>query len=446
MKKVIASAGLLALGAAGVHNALGFDLEAGSAKPWSISGTFRGFYDDNYSTQPDGPNRKGTFGMQISPAFYLNTSPGQTTINASYVYSLLYFSDRPGNKFDQTHDFELFVNHNFSANYSLSLSDGFVIAQDPQLLSATAAIALPLRANGDNIRNSANLTFNAGLTPLFGLLLSYNNVFYDFQQDFNNEPAGLKGTPSYSALLDRIEQTVTLEGHWHPWEETTGILGYAFGAINYTSSESIAPESLLGQIFGGYPTPADPFDYVNPNTRNNLSHTFYVGATHNFTTYLNATARAGAQYVNYYNAPAGNSKNALSPYASLTLNYTYTEGGIFSLGFSHARNQADLGASGPLITEDFETSVLYGSITQDLKILAPGLSASINAQYQNSQVHGGPFQGQSEDFYLLGLNFNYRFNQFLSADMGYNYNLLCSHILGQGYDQNRVYIGLTATY
>src|SRR5579859_7057158 len=145
MKKVIASAGLLALGAAGVNNAQAFDLEAGDAKPWSVSGTFRGFYDDNYATQPSGPNRKGSYGLQVSPSITLKTAPAQTTISASYVYSLLYFGDRAGNHFDQTHDFELFVNHNFDANYSITFNDSFVIAQDPELLSASAAIALPLR-------------------------------------------------------------------------------------------------------------------------------------------------------------------------------------------------------------------------------------------------------------------------------------------------------------
>src|SRR5579871_4995482 len=208
MKKVIASAGLLALGAAGVNNAQAFDLEAGDAKPWSVSGTFRGFYDDNYATQPSGPNRKGSFGFQVSPSFTIKTAPAQTTLNLSYVYSLLYYGDRAGNHFDQTHDFEMSVIHNFNANWSVTFTDGFVVAQDPQLLSATTAIALPQRANGDNIRNAANIILNGQLTPLFGMMLSYGNNFYDFQQNFGNEPASLKGVqPSYSALLDRIERS-----------------------------------------------------------------------------------------------------------------------------------------------------------------------------------------------------------------------------------------------
>jgi hypothetical protein len=446
MKRVIASASLLALGAAGVHNAMAQELESGQGKPWSVAGTFRGFYDDNYATAPSGPARRGSFGMQISPAIYLNTAPGQTTLNISYVYSLLYFGDRPGNHFDQTHDFELLLSHNFDANWSVSFSDGFVIAQDPQLLSATAAVAFPLRADGDNMRNAALITLNGQLTPLWGLVLSYNNVFYDFKQNHDNESAALKGIPSYSALLDRIEQIATLEVHWSPWRQTTGILGYQFGAVNYLSSESVAPETFIGSLIGGYPTPGDFFDYVNPNTRNNYTHSVYIGAEHHFSSVLTGSVRVGGQYADFYNAPAGNPRNALSPYASLSLSYNYMEGGVFTLGFSHARNQTDLAASGPLITEDDETSVVYGTFVQSLKAISPNLTATLNAQFQNSLVHGGQFQGRTENMYLIGLDFNYRFNQFLSADLGYNYDKLSSDIVGRSYDRNRVYLGLTANY
>ena len=448
MKKVIASAGLLALGAVGIQSALAQGLEAGQGKPWSVTGTFRGFYDDNYATAPSGPSRHGSFGLQVSPAVYLNTSPGQTTITASYAYSLLYFGDRPGNHFDQGHDFELFVNHNFNANFSLTLNDGFVIAQDPQLLSGSAAIAFPLRANGDNIRNAATISLRGQLTPIFSMVFSYGNTFYDFQQNYGNEPIALKGTPSYSALLDRMEHVATLEAHWQPWQETTAILGYAFGAVDYLSKESVSPSIFpfaIQQIIG-YPGPADAFEYVNPNTRNNYTHAFYVGLTHNFRSDLTGAVRAGVQYADYYNAPAGNPGHALSPYASLNLSYTYTDGGVLSLGFSHARNQTDLAAAGPLVTEDEESSVVYLTVNQSLKAVSPNLSAGLNLQFQNSDIHGGPFQGRTENMFLLGLDFNYRFNQFLSADLGYNYDLLSSGIVGRSYDRNRVYLGLTANY
>jgi hypothetical protein len=49
-------------------------------------------------------------------------------------------------------------------------------------------------------------------------------------------------------------------------------------------------------------------------------------------------------------------------------------------------------------------------------------------------------------FYLVGLNCQYRFNPHFSAELGYSYDLLDSDIPGRGFDRNRVYAGVTATY
>src|SRR3954462_8412770 len=106
MKNVMASAGLLALGAVSVESAHAQFL-AGAEKPWSVAGTLRGFYDDNYTTSPDGPNRRESFGFEFRPSASLNLANEQTSVTLSYVYSLRYFDDRPSNKTDQSHDFEL---------------------------------------------------------------------------------------------------------------------------------------------------------------------------------------------------------------------------------------------------------------------------------------------------------------------------------------------------
>src|SRR5579872_58218 len=122
MKKVIASAGLLALGTVGVQTA-DAQWAAGSDKPWSISGTLRGFYDDNYNTQPGGPEKRASWGLEVRPRGDVSYSDGPNTITASYIYDLRDFFSRPGNKLDQSHDFELFANHNFSERYSLDFEE-----------------------------------------------------------------------------------------------------------------------------------------------------------------------------------------------------------------------------------------------------------------------------------------------------------------------------------
>ena len=78
MKKFIASAGIIAVGAAGLHaeNVAGLTPQQ-TTKPWSVSAALRGFYDDNYATQPNA-FKQGSTGVELSPTLGWNM-PGETT-------------------------------------------------------------------------------------------------------------------------------------------------------------------------------------------------------------------------------------------------------------------------------------------------------------------------------------------------------------------------------
>ncbi len=436
MKKVIASAGLLALGAVGVQNAHGqAELNAGPEKPWSLAGTLRGFYDDNYATAPSGPFKKSSWGFEVRPSASVAFASGPNSLNLSYAYSLRDFTDRPVHKIDQSHDVELFANHNFNERYSLDVGDSFVVAQEPELLSGTGPLSYPLRSEGDNIHNRGMINFRGKLTDLFGFLIGYSNNLYDYSENASN--VAVPGSPSLSALLNRIENVVRADTRWHVLEETVLILGYQFEQVGYTkNSESIALNT------------AAPF--ISPNTRDNDSHAGYVGVEQTLRSDLSASARVGIQYIDYYNIPSGNAGNgasSTSPFADASLNWRYMEGGSLILGFRHAHNQTDVGAaSSTSITEDQESSTVYGTLTQKLTPLSPDLTLTLNGQYQNSTYNGGPFNSETDNIYLVGLNLTYQFCHYLSGEVGYNYDKLESDITGRGYDRNRVYFGVTASY
>jgi hypothetical protein len=437
MNKVIASAGLLALGAVGVQTVQA-QWTAGSDKSWSVSATLRGFYDDNYNTQPGGTNRVSSYGFEVRPSLKWNVDLGPTTIDLSYVYALKYYDARPNNKYDQDHDFEVFLNHNFNNRYSVDFSDSFVIDQEPEIIDPT--LSTPVRANGNNIRNTASINFHAELTPLLGMVLGYGNSYFSYDQNQNTPGVTL---PSLSALLDRVEHRVNLDSQWHIWEETTGIFGYTFGAVDYTSSESIS----------SVPFPFVPLA-VASSSRNKYSHTVYVGANHNFSPDLTVSARGGFEYDDYYNSLPGNSKNNTIPFASVSLNYAYMDGGSVALGFNHSSNPTDQGATflttggvtNISVTLDQESSSLFGTITQRLTPLSPDLTATLSAQYQNSTFNGGVNNNQSDDFYIFGLNLSYQFTRYISGEVGYNYDLLSSSLPGRAYHRNRVYVGVSASY
>jgi hypothetical protein len=438
MKKVIASAGLLALGAMSVQTTKA-QMVAGAEKPWSIAATLRGFYDDNYNTQPNGPLKKSSDGFEIRPSANLNLVTGQTTVNAQFIYSYKYFADRPNGKADQSYDFEFFVNHAFSERYSVDFTDSFVIAQEPAIIDPN--LSAVDRANGNNLRNTAALNFHAEITRLLSIVLGYSNTYYDYEQNASN--TSNPGFPSYSALLDRDEQYAHLDTRWQVSDTTTAILGYMFGAVGYLSNESIAAGSAFP------PPPPNP-TYIAPDVRNSFSHFIYVGADHSFRSDLSVSGRVGVQILNYPNQLPGNPSSTTDPYVDISLNWTYMDGGVLVAGFHNAHNQTDVGstfvAGVPSVTTDQESSTFYLNVTQSLKPISPRLVANGSFQYQYSTFNGGLYNGGHDIFYLLGLNLSYQFTRYISAEVGYNYDLLDSDIPQRGYDRNQVYVGLTASY
>ena len=87
MKKIIASAGLIALGTAGLQAAYVPGLTSmETSKPWSVTASLRGFYDDNYLALPSSfVGKKDSFGVEIKPTFGLKLPRDQTLIELDYT-------------------------------------------------------------------------------------------------------------------------------------------------------------------------------------------------------------------------------------------------------------------------------------------------------------------------------------------------------------------------
>ncbi|HEX3800365.1 MAG TPA: outer membrane beta-barrel protein [Verrucomicrobiae bacterium] len=436
MKKVIASASLLAIGAVGVYSARA-DWAAGADKPWSVSATLRGFYDSNYNTEPNGSiGKRSSFGYEIRPQASVSWSDGPTTLSASYTYSLKYFEDRPGDKADQSHDVELAFTHAFDEHNKMDVEESFIVSQEPEVLAGGGAITLPVRANGDNIHNNFALNYDLGVSRLLSFVIGYANSYYDYTGAL---PPGTVNTPSYATSLNRVEQTFTLNSRWMVQPETTFIAGYQLLWVDYLRGGNLTP---------GFVPPIQE----SPQLRNNFTHNLYLGVEHSFFPNLTFSGRAGVQISDYYNSdrlPTGNTGAAsIGPFADLSLSYQYIDTGSLTVGFRQSRNQTDVAANANgSLTQDQESSTVYGSVNQTLSFLSPKLVASLTAQYQNSVYEGGStFNNEADQYYLFGANFSYQFTHYFSAETGYNYDLVSSDVPGRGYDRNRVYIGVTASY
>ena len=463
MKKIVASVGLVALGASSFYSTASAQGVIGpdTSKPWSVSAALRGFYDDNISTIPNdtvlGPDQhRDVYGLEVSPAATLNWNVPQTTINLGAQYSYKQYDRTPigsTDNHDQTFSFTGDLSHSFSEMFKARVADSFVIGQEPDLIRAGNAFATFQRLSGDNIRNYGSLSLDAQFTPRLGASLGYDNAYYDYAGKgesvapsgyfYASGPLAGQSVPGVAAspagALNRIENRIHIEGLYSLGPETKGILGYNFTDVSFTGNE------LIGGFLIDPAAGVTPANIVNPiysKNRNYREHIVYLGASHNFSPQMTGNIRAGASYTDYYNDSTQDP--SYTPYVTADLKYTYGPESYVDVGFSYDRNATDvvglLGSGG--FTVDSEAAVVFANVSHRF---TPQLFANVMAQFQNSLYNGGIYDGQSEQYYLAGLDFEYRFAQYVSAHVGYNYDRLQSE-LGRTYDRNRVYIGVTASY
>lgn len=436
MKKIAVSVGLIAVGAASLHaddyTTAGLN-SMQTSKIWSVSGSLRGFYDDNYNTAPSGsPDKRGSYGFEVSPSISLNLPLDQTDIGMRYTYGLYFYQDRENlhpsqNPIDQTHQLDLWVNHAFTERWQTSFQDSFVSAQDPDLVNGGAT----LRTEGNNINNIGTVKVDTQWTRLLGSEFGYQNTFVDYQ---NHGFDALTDTASYTGLLNRDENLLSLDLNWQLTPTLKPLIGYKFGQVNYLGGEQI---SLPGgkAVKGSY-----------SYNRDNRSQYFYVGAQYNPLANLTLSVEAGGQYVDYYHPAVGLSANTqFEPYADLSGTYTYLPGSYVQAGFTQSQGAVDIAAptASGQVTESVNNSTVYASINHQF---SPKLTASAIGKVQYGSYNEGLYGNSSQTWYSLGLNLAYNFNVHVSTEIGYNYDDLESNVPGQQYNRNRVYLGVTGTY
>lgn len=416
MKHVLTSTGMLALGAVALHATDPQLTRQNTGRAWSLSATVRGFYDDNITTSPDRLKER-SFGVQVSPSVSLNLPLEQTFISLGYTYSLMWYENREPKNIDQSHIFNGQLTHQFSPRHTLNVKDTFIVSSEPSVVEPDIQTS-PLRTEGSIKRNIGIIDDIFQITPTVGLGFGYNNNWYDYEQE--NVPGGFG---SRSALLDRIEQLIRGDVRYTFTPTLIGLVGYTYGIVSYTGDELIAPGLMS-------------------DDRNNTSQYGYLGVDYDITARLRSSVRLGAQYTDYKNANDSN----VNPYADASLTYLYMQGSSLLLGVRHARNATDVSAvdtSSGLPTLDQITTAVYTKISHQI---TPHLTGSLLGQAQFSTFNQGSYGDQSETLWLAGVNLEYMFNRHLSADIGYNYDVLNSDVPNREYSRNRVYLGLRLTY
>ncbi|MEI8289939.1 MAG: outer membrane beta-barrel protein [Verrucomicrobiota bacterium] len=472
MKKIFVSAGLVAAGIAGLQPALAAGPDLISSKAWNVSGSLRGFYDDNYNISGSG---KGSFGVQVMPTISLHVPMQQTDFGMRYTYGLYYYQDRDQlglNPFDHSHQLNVWLDHAFNTRWKANITDTVAMGQEPELLGrTTGGLAIPYRVSGNNIANHATASLNTEWTRLFSTSLSYGNSFYDYDDKgtilFGAAPTpifppqfpvlqgntpGIPGfssplsrSPSYAGLLNRVEQNASLDLQWHFRPETMGFVGYNFSWVNYIGNEPIGVFNYYKLTLLPVPTLAPKSVVYRSDSRDAYSQYAYVGVQHQFNANLSGSIKGGVSYTDSYNDPM-QSTTSLAPYADLSLSYTYIPGSYVQFGFTQDLNATDMAtvnsATGSL-TQYQESSVFYASLNHKIN---PRLLGTIIGRCQYSTAKGGAGSNVTDTDVGLGVNLRYQFSTHFSADIGYNFDNLTSGFEGRTYSRNRVYAGFGANY
>ncbi len=416
MKQVLTSAGVLALSAVSLCALDPEMTRQSSGGPFTLSGTVRGFYDDNINTSPD-RSKEESFGFQVVPAVHLNLPFEQTFLSLGYIYTLSWYDKRDPD-IDQAHEISAKFRHQFSPRHQISVDDSFVITSEPTVTDRSSGIiTTPLRTKGSVYHNYGNVGYDMGLTRTLSLSLGYANHWYDYTSD---------GNFSRSALLDRIEHLirVDLQHQFNP--KLVGIVGYNYGFTTFTSDDLILNGSNL-----------------KSDDRDSRSHYAYIGADYDITAKLRASARIGAQFSEYPDLD----ESSANPYVDVSVSYRLRTSTSVEAGIRHARNVTDVAAvdASGSPTLDAETTAVYVQLNHQI---TRQLTGSLIGQYQYSVFNEGINDDQSEYLWLFGANLSYSFNRHWSAEAGYNYDQLVSDVRsgGRSYDRNRVYVGVTARY
>lgn len=424
MKKIITSTGMVALGVAGLQAVDAYGQDA--AKSWSVQGGLRGFYDSNSTASADGFEIE-SFGIGVDAGVSYNLPLDQTFLGADYTYGLKWYEGRDSGETDQSHRFNLKVDHTFSERYKITLKDSFVVTSEPTVLDQGGAITA--RSQSDAMRNRANLDFAAQFAPKLGATIGYGNTWYNYDQEASDVPAP-SFFPSRSQLLDRMEHLVPVEGRYTLKPETIVLGGYQYGLVDY-SDDAPYFVNIPGAV-----------GFQSPSWRNNQSHYIYGGVEHNFTPQLNAALRGGVQIINFNDLPAGATvdDSSTNPYVDGNLSYLYNPGSYVLLGYRHSSSATDL------TVLDNETDLIYLNWTHRI---TTQLNVNLTYQWQYSsfeQAFNFVQNGESEIFNILGLNLSYSINRFLTGEIGYNFDDLDSDVVGRSYTRHVGYIGVRATY
>jgi hypothetical protein len=189
--------------------------------------------------------------------------------------------------------------------------------------------------------------------------VAYQNEIYDYEQ---------KGPGSRSALLDRMEHLVTLEGLWHFRPDTSGLLGYQYprdGLSEQRQSHPGVRTSILKSATAGV---------------TGLMLGASIAATQ--TLQFGIRGRRGDYRISGCRTILVDDDSSITPFVDARLTWTYNPGSYLQIGVVHTLNATDV------LALNQESTAVWALINHRI---TPKLSGTVIGQFQHSSYNEGRF-------------------------------------------------------
>jgi hypothetical protein len=390
----------LGIGLAGAMDASAQGGGPREGKPWSVSLSLSGEYDDNiFTTKTD---KQSSFKAIVSPEAHFAHALPQTYFSGRYRYSMLYFENRA--KLNHQHIVDLNLSHSFNPRLRLDIKDTFRYGQEPQIVEGATVV----QRRGDFFNNFAQAALAIEMTRKVQLHLAADLDRWDYKDPAND----------------------------------TALSRYNYGAsagVRYV----VLPTTWVG---ANYRFSRSDFDNPHPSgiSRDADSHFFFASLSHLALPTLMMNVNFGAEYREFdAGGAAGIKKSVTSPYVDASVTYNYYYASAATLGFRYSLQPTEL--------QNFlsaETAYIYSRIGHQLTgKLSLNIDGIIILQtLPGDQNLTGPGPDRDEEVYIAGVGFTYAWNKFLSTNIGWTFTKLDSELSGRGFTRNQATVGMRFTY
>lgn len=263
--------------------------EQGKEFSASVRGGFA--HDSNIFGAANGAISSTVYSFE--PTLKFNSSlTDQTFFSASYRLTIDHFSDRPGDKTLDSHDFNVRLAHAFSEATNIDISDNYTIAKNPESLLA----GIPVNTDQSNKRNQLDGRLVTNVNEQTNATAKFRSIHYRYDND------------TLGDSLDRTENLYGLAFSYDVVPEMKAIGEFRRQDVNYRSAGG-NKDKMSNFLIGG-------LDYA-------VAHK------------LSATGRLGYEWREREGAG-----DTTAPYVELSAKLDFAEKSYLTGGYIHTLEEA----------------------------------------------------------------------------------------------------------